>query len=151
MDQKAQNLAEVILSGQASEEERGLALRNLQTGISASMVAGMNVLHKSVQKAFDLYLELDDAYMQKLREELDSNILTKDEIRIERNALESRIYKIVNLERQVTQGKSLFPEDSLSESDRKVLRLLSSIKTEEERDAFMRSIENFFKEKNSLE
>ena len=85
-----------------------------------------------------------------MEEKLQEGVLTPSEIYEERKDLERRITALLNLERQIVQGKNLFPEDTISEDDRKVLRLLSSIKTPVEREKFMRSLEDYFTEKNQF-
>lgn len=89
--------------------------------------------------------------MRQVREQLTSQLLTKEEIRIERDALEKRMHAILNLERQIVQGKNIFPEDSLSEDDRKILRLMASVKTPEERKKFFKAIDNYFQNSNSFD
>lgn len=144
-------LADLILSGRASEQEKGLALRAIQVGMASNMVAQINALHSTAFRALDLYRELDEAYLDTIREQLQAGSLTKDEIRLERNALEQRMTTILNLERQIVQGKSLFPMDAISEDDRKVLRLMASVKTPEERKKFFKAIDDYFQSSNSFD
>lgn len=148
---QAENLANLIMSGQASEKDKGLVLRTIQIGMASSMVAQLNSMHAVTAKAMSLYNRLDEEFMRQTEELLEAGTLTREELRLERNSIESRIMAILNLERQIVQGKNIFPEDSLSEEDRKVLRLMSSIKTPEEKAKFFKALDNFFQEKNSFE
>lgn len=144
-------LARLIMSGRASEQEKGLVLRTIQVGMATNMVAGLNELHSNVVQAMNLYQALDSEYNRQLREQLEQGALTKEEIRIERDALEKRVHAILNLERQIVQGKNIFPEDSLSEDDRKILRLMASVKTPEERKKFFKAIDEYFQNTNSFD
>lgn len=144
-------LARLIMSGRASEQEKGLVLRTIQVGMATNMVAGLNELHSNVAQAMGLYQALDAEYMRRLQEQLESQSLTKEEIRIERDALEKRMHAILNLERQIVQGKNIFPEDSLSEDDRKILRLMASVKSPEERKKFFKAIDEYFQNSNSFD
>ena len=146
----ALELAEQIISGQSVEADKGLVLKTLQIGMSAGLVSGVQKLHEVVAKSMDLYARLDSAYVAQLEEKLQEGVLTPSEIYEERKDLERRITALLNLERQIVQGKNLFPEDTISEDDRKVLRLLSSVKTPVEREKFMRSLEDYFTEKNQF-
>lgn len=150
-EKSVEELSALVLSGQSSEQERGMFLRAIQVGMSSNLVSQLNALHSVMAKATEIYSTLDEQYLNILQEEIKENVLTKEEIRIERNALENRIMSILTLERQVLQGKSLFPEDTLSEDDKKVLRILGTIKTKEEREKFFKAIDAYFKGDNSFE
>lgn len=150
-EKSVEELSALVLSGQSSEQERGMFLRAVQVGMSSNLVSQLNALHSVMAKATEIYSTLDEQYLNILQEEIKENVLTKEEIRIERNALENRIMSILTLERQVLQGKSLFPEDTLSEDDKKVLRILGTIKTKEEREKFFKAIDAYFKGDNSFE
>lgn len=150
-EKSVEELSALVLSGQSSEQERGMFLRAIQVGMSSNLVSQLNALHSVMAKATEIYSTLDEQYLNILQEEIKENVLTKEEIRIERNALENRIMAILTLERQVLQGKSLFPEDTLSEDDKKVLRILGTIKTKEEREKFFKAIDAYFKGDNSFE
>lgn len=150
-DHSVEALAHLIMSGRASEQEKGLVLRTIQVGMATNMVAGLNELHSNVAQAMNLYQALDLEYNRQLREQLEQGALTKEEIRIERDALEKRVHAILNLERQIVQGKNIFPEDSLSEDDRKILRLMASVKTPEERKKFFKAIDEYFQNTNSFD
>lgn len=150
-EKSVEELSALVLSGQSSEQERGMFLRAVQVGMSSNLVSQLNALHSVMAKATEIYSTLDEQYLNILQEEIKENVLTKEEIRIERNALENRIISTLTLERQVLQGKSLFPEDTLSEDDKKVLRILGTIKTKEEREKFFKAIDAYFKGDNSFE
>lgn len=147
----ADNLVALILSGQASEQEKGMLLRNIQVAMSANLVGQLNQMHSVVAQAMELYKDLDSAYLTKVRELLESDALVKDEIRAERDSLEKRMMAVLNMERQIIQGKNLFPQDSLSEDEQKVLRLLASVKTPDEKQKFFKAIDKFFQDSNSIE
>ena len=147
----ADHLAALILSGQASEQEKGMLLRNIQVAMSANLVGQLNQMHSIVAQAMELYKDLDSAYLTKVRELLESDALVKDEIRAERDSLEKRMMAVLNMERQIIQGKNLFPQDSLSEDEQKVLRLLASVKTPDEKQKFFKAIDKFFQDSNSFE
>lgn len=147
----ADNLVALILSGQASEQEKGMLLRNIQVAMSANLVGQLNQMHSVVAQAMELYKDLDSAYLTKVRELLESDALVKDEIRAERDSLEKRMMSVLNMERQIIQGKNLFPQDSLSEDEQKVLRLLASVKTPDEKQKFFKAIDKFFQDSNSFE
>ena len=147
----ADHLVDLILSGQASEQEKGMLLRNIQVAMSANLVGQLNQMHSVVAQASELYKDLDSAYLTKVRELLESDALVKDEIRAERDSLEKRMMAVLNMERQIIQGKNLFPQDSLSEDEQKVLRLLASVKTPDEKQKFFKAIDKFFQDSNSFE
>lgn len=146
----ASQLAQLIVSGQASEADKGLVLRTLQIGMASHFAAQIGQMHSVITSGMQLYKDLEVKYQEQLAEQLEVG-MSLEEIRDERNAMEERILTMLEIERKVIQGKSLFPEDTLSEDDRKVLRILSSIKSEDDRTRFFAAIDAFLQNKNSFE
>lgn len=149
--ESARTLAEMILNGSASEEERGVFLRTVQTAMGAGLMAQVQRLHSIMTCGMDVYQMLDSRYLEKLQEDLDQDVLTAEDIAHERNGIERRLFNLMHLERQIMQGKSLFPEDTLSNDDRKVLRVLSTIKTEEDRSRFFDMLDSFLAGNNAFD
>ena len=144
-------LAELILSGSASEEERGVFLRAIQTALGAGLMAHIQKMHSALERGISLYRKLDERYVSTIEKDLEEDILSTDEIVHERNSLERRMLNILELERKIMQGKTLFPEDTLSSEDRMVIRVMRSIKTEEQKQAFFHTIASFMKSENAFE
>lgn len=147
----ARQLAELILNGSASEQERGVFLQTIQTAMGAGLLSQMQRMHSIMMQGMDMYKKLDSEYLKHLDEDLASGALAPDEIALERDGLEKRMLTLLELERKVMQGKSLFPEDTLSSDDRKVLRILNTIKTPEDRDRFFNLLDSFLTGNNSFD
>lgn len=70
-DHSVEALARLIMTGRASEQEKGLVLRTIQVGMATNMVAGLNELHSTAAKAMQLYAALDEEYMRQVQEHSD--------------------------------------------------------------------------------
>lgn len=146
---QAESLARLLLSGQASEQDKGIALRTIQIGMASGVVAQVVRLHNRMADAMTLYEELDKAYLDNIQEVIEAGLMTPDEIKHTQTRLYNRILEVLDLERRLLQGKSLFPADTISDEDRKVLRLLGSLQDGEERRRFFKMIDCFFKDRDA--
>lgn len=146
----ANQLAQLIVAGQASEADKGLVLRTLQIGMASHFAAQIGKMHAVITSGLGVYAQLEEKYQEQLAEQLEVG-MSLEEIREERNSMEERMLTMLEIERKVVQGKALFPEDTLSDDDRKVLRILSSIKSEDDRSRFFAAIDSFMQNKNSFE
>lgn len=118
-------LVESVMTGVATEQEQGILLRGLQVGISANLCDNLSVLGRNVKDLSNLAIRLQQKYMQKVTENEDDMDLTQ--LRTEFMALTDMTIKALELQRRVLQGKSLFPDDTMSDADRKLLYILNSL------------------------
>lgn len=137
-------LAEQLVSGTATESEQGVALKALQTALASSLVTGLRSLGENINNFNTVYNQIYQRCIEQFEIQRDTmdfdkslNLLIK---------LQSQQYDIIDLYRKVVQGKELFPSDSLSEDDRKILRLVKSFKSPDDRRKFMSLVEETLSE-----
>lgn len=145
MGNKAEDLARLIQEGLASEDEKGVVLRAIHIGLGSSLATQVMALGKLIDKEMTMYQRLQERYEELLEEKMTSiaEPMTLMAAGREADRLYQRIYHSLDLARQIVQGKNLFPQDTISQSDRKVLQVIASIKTEEERKRFFTMLDHY--------
>ena len=134
----AQELAALIETGQATEAQKGMALRAVQVAIAANMTGNLSVLSATLQGAVGLYVDMERRYQQLLSEEVHN--MSRQELAQEVNRFERRMMRLIDMQRQIIQGKTIFPDNSLSDDDKKVMQLLVSVKNPDQRNALVKLI-----------
>lgn len=143
------NLEQLVRLGMESEQAQGVALRAVQLGVSTMACSALQKMHSMAEESMSLMRALDERYNTLLAEELPT--LTRVECSDEYDILMKRVLEVVKLEAKIAQGKSLFPEDTFSPEDRRLLALFSSLKTREEKDHFVAIIEREFGSENGFD
>lgn len=143
------NLEQLVRLGMESEQAQGVALRAVQLGVSTMACSALQKMHSMAEESMSLMRALDERYNTLLAEELPT--LTRVECSDEYDILMKRVLEVVKLEAKIAQGKSLFPEDTFSPEDRRLLALFSSLKTREEKDRFVAIIEREFGSENGFD
>lgn len=143
------NLEQLVRLGMESEQAQGVALRAVQLGVSTMACSALQKMHSMAEESMSLMRALDERYNTLLAEELPT--LTRVECSNEYDILMKRVLEVVKLEAKIAQGKSLFPEDTFSPEDRRLLALFSSLKTREEKDRFVAIIEREFGSENGFD
>lgn len=147
----ADQLALMLISGDISEREKGLALRKLQIGLGSQTVAKLSYLCAQNKPIEKLAAKATAMYAEKLEAELDADIFTTSQLGEISAMLNSQVAGVAGILSKVAQGKSLFPEDTLSEDDRKVIRIMGAIQTQEDKERFMKLVDEFQRKENSFE
>lgn len=143
MERSAEELAKLIQEGLATEDDRGLVLRAIQVGLGSTLATQVTALGKLIDREIALFNRFEQRYEELVEEELQKPDIKLQQIGNEADRLYQRIYKSLDLARQIVQGKCLFPQDTYSANDRKVLLVLSSIKNNEQRKRFYAAIDHF--------
>lgn len=145
-------LVDVILSGIATEEERGIALRNMQTYLGASLIDNLENARQSFQELEDLGAKLQAKWLEKVNEALTSDLLDKDALFEMMTALQKNKIQFMDLQRKIVQSPNkLFGDDLLSSEEKKVLMILKSFKTPAEKEKFIKAVEKAMKDDNNFD
>ena len=86
-----------------------------------------------------------DRYFEVSEEDLSSRTDTKELLDEYREILGAQL-SIIESQRKIVQGKSLFPEETLSDDEKMVVRLFKSFSTEQEKKKFMNLVKETMKE-----
>ena len=143
------DLKSLIAVGTKTEEQQGLALRAVQMGMAANFCSEISSLHRGLSRAQSVLSKLRDKYFSDVEEVMDT--LSPSEVASYMSTIQNQVMGVLELERKVIQGRELFPTDSLSDMDRKILRLVSSLRAPEDRAKFMKLIEDNFGDPTKFE
>ncbi len=144
-DQEALELSEKVLAGTATESERGLALRNLQTNLAITLTTGLGRSLALVERLNQSIESVVAKFEEKLRDEI--NIMPATDLLSIVERIQSKQVAVLDLYRKIVQGKDLFPQETLSEEERKVVKLIKSFKSKEEKDKFFQVCSEMLKPK----
>ena len=142
------SLQSLVQIGFKSEAEQGVALRAVQMGLATEMCQSVHAVHSQVSRASRILQRANDRYVELLEAEIET--MPSDMLGDVIAGLEGRMLRSAEAMRKIVQGRSIFPEDTLSDTDRQVLRLLGSLRTTEEKEEFIRVIEERFGRANTF-
>lgn len=143
------SLQSLVQIGFKSEAEQGVALRAVQMGLATEMCQSVHAVHSQVSRASRILQRANDRYVELLEAEIET--MPSDMLGDVIAGLEGRMLRSAEAMRKIVQGRSIFPEDTLSDTDRQVLRLLGSLRTTEEKEEFLRVIEERFGRANTFD
>lgn len=146
-------LSKKIQEGMATKEERGIALKNVNTQMAVELVASLDTIKKQNDGLSKLRGLLVDKLTKKGEQALKDDTLDMNELMDFVNTLTDVEIKVADMYRKVLQGnRLLFDEDSMSEQQQIVVRLLNSFETFEQKRNFLDLASNYMKNKgNNLE
>lgn len=138
MTNDIQILAQSVVDGVATEEQRGMATRAVQNQLSLSLLGILNDATVSANRLNDTCNKALTLYLEKVNAALDQDLVSEESLLKIIDTIQSKQIQIAELYRKIIQSpKGLFSEDCLSEEEKKVMRLFKSFKTVEERKKFL--------------
>lgn len=145
---KSAELARQIELGQASIEEKGVALKALQASMAVSLYGGLNRALESTMKSTACLDELVNKFKDKLEYEIEG--MSPKDILEMIDRVQSSQLRILDLQRKIVQGKELIPQPSLSEEESHVIKLMNSFTSVESKKKFLSVVKDFLdKEENN--
>lgn len=136
------DLSTLVDLGMRTEAEQSMALRTIRLGIASSACRSIQQLHMAAEQGMTLLSKLTARHAELLEEQYDTMTLSSLESEIEWQM--KRALEVANLEVKMAQGKDLFPEDTMSAEDRRLLRMFSQLSTPEDKDRFLKALESAF-------
>lgn len=137
------SLSRLVQLGLESENEMGMVLRAVKLGVSSSLCSIVSEMHSMSTSSMNIMRQLKDRYDMLLEEELP--MMSREECFEEFDKLSGQVMEIAKLEQRIAQGsQDLYPEDTFSAEDRKLLRLFSSLGSSEDKAEVMRILEAKF-------
>lgn len=142
---KIVSVAKSISEGVATEEERGMALRSVQTNMAFSLITSMKSCETKLVILDNMLERLVNSFNDKLTVDVDAGSLSTETLFRYIQDIQAKQFQYLDLYRKIIQSpKGLFSEDVLSEEEKKVSQLFKSFKTQEERRKFLELCEKAF-------
>ena len=141
-------LARKIAEGTANREERGITLKTISTQLAIEMVTGLEDVRDYVDGLKDLRSKFTQKFVEKANEALELDELDLDDIFKYMTSISDNEVKVVEAYRKLLQGGQLFSEDSMSEQDRIIVRLLQSFKDNNQKKEFYEMVAKYMAAKN---
>lgn len=141
-------LARKIAEGTANREERGITLKTINTQLAIEMVTGLEDVRDYVDGLKDLRSKFTQKFVEKANEALELDELDLDDVFKYMNSIADNEVKVVEAYRKLLQGGQLFSEDSMSEQDRIIVRLLQSFKDNNQKKEFYEMVAKYMAAKN---
>lgn len=138
MDNKIDKLIEALQQGYATEQDKGAALKNISTFMSMSMISSLSKVSTNFEKLSNVL----DAYITRFTTDYSTNLqannVTTDDLFEKINSIQTRQIQLLDLYRKIIQSpQPLFPENTISEDEKNVLKLFKSFKTPEQKLKFL--------------
>lgn len=142
-------LAKKIAEGTANREERGIALKTINTQLAIEMVTGLDDVKEYLGTMKKLRAKMSEKFIAKIEEQLECDELDPELMYQYMNSISTKELQLVEAYRKLIQGgRALFDEDTLSEEDRTVIRLLRSFSTNDEKSKFFNLVTQYLRDKN---
>jgi len=142
-----EEVARLIRDGLASEEEMGLILRNLQIAMGSQLLEGMSATRKGFIALQEILEKAVAKFADKMELLLQSDSVSAEDLFEYIIKLQKNQVAFCEMQRRVVQSPSkLFPEDTMSNDEKKLLTLLKSFKTPEEKKRFLTAVETALKD-----
>lgn len=141
-------LSRKIQEGMATREERGIALKNVNTQMAVELVASLNTMKEQNVGLMELRGLLAKKLNKRGRQAIEDDSMELDELMDMVSTLTDMELKVADMYRKVLQGsRLLFDEDSMSEEQKIVVRLLNSFETFEQKRNFLNFASNYMNSK----
>lgn len=149
-DSNYNELAKSLMLGTASEQEVGIALRSLQTRLSCGLIESLESLNKSFVELDNLLQRATVKYTEVLTQTIDSDTVSEERLAEIVDKLQKNQLSFLELQRKIVQSPTkLFPDDLISGDERKLLTMLKSFSTQDEKTKFLSAVENALMQMNS--
>lgn len=136
-------LANAMAEGLATETDLGLALRTLQSALGAQLVASVQATTDKQNKLNVLLDRCIDKFTTQVNDLLDADTIDHESLFELITTLQKNQVAVAELQRKVVQSPTkIFSDDLLSADEQKLLRLLKSFKTNEDKQKFLKAIES---------
>ena len=143
-------LAKSVSEGLASESDAGLVLRAIQTSLGCNLIATLNETNKSYQTLNNLLSRCVDKYVATTNALLEADSIDQEALFNIINTLQKNQIQFLELHRKIVQSPTkIFSDDLLSADEKKLLTLLKSFKTPEEKAMFLKAVEGALSDKRS--
>ena len=143
-------LAKKIAEGTANREERGLSLKMIDTQLAIEYVTGLDDVKAFVERLKELRGKMQDKFIEKVEEQMDAEEIEPEVMFQYLNAISNKEMQLVSEYRKLLQGnRQLFDEDTMSEEDRVILRLLRSFSSTDQKRDFFKLVAEYMQDRGA--
>lgn len=136
-EEDVERTADLIAKGVADEQQKGMALRNIKTGMSVKLSIGLDNLLGQLTRQSALLSKAIEKHNEMLEQSIDADTCSIEDLRDFIDSMQSKQLKILDLYRTTIQGKDLFDNQALSDDEKMVLKLFKSFRSNEEKTKFL--------------
>lgn len=148
--QSANILAQKIAEGTASREERGLSLKMINTQLAIEYVTGLDNVKSFVERLKELRGKMSEKFIKKVERQMEADEIDPELMFQYINTISNKELQLVAEYRKLLQGnRQLFDEDTLSEEDRVIMRLLRSFSSTDQKRDFFKIVNEYMRDKNT--
>ena len=143
-------LAKKIAEGTANREERGLSLKMINTQLAIEYVTGLDDVKAFVERLKELRGKMQDKFVEKVEKQMESDEIEPEIMFQYLTSISNKELQLVAEYRKLLQGnRQLFDEDTMSEEDRVILRLLRSFSSTDQKRDFFKIVANYMQDKGT--
>ena len=138
--EKATTLAEIVLAGQATEQQQGMLARLIQTALASDLATGQRkLLTSTIDSVTELQAKIKARFETQLEVELDS--LDCETALKYMKDLTTMAVQVLDLQRKIVQSpKNLFSDQVISDEERAFAAILQSFSTKAEKTDFINQV-----------
>lgn len=145
------SLAQAIAAGTYSEEEQGLALRTVQTNLAVQLISSLAQCQKTIQQYTRLCDKISAQFTEQLEIQLDNGSLSFDDLHAYYDDVIVKQLTLFEKQKALALSNTkLFPEDMMSPDERKLLGLLKSFSTQEQKKKFLQAVQKALEDDNDF-
>jgi len=127
-----------IQEGIASEESRGMILRTVTTALSVQLVSSMDKLQNQMNRLSAISDRLITRFEETSLPLIEQDAITPEKMFEYITVIQKNQAAIVDLYRKIVQSpNTLFPDNAMSDEEKKVIQLFKSFNTPEKRKKFL--------------
>lgn len=143
-------LVKKIAEGTANREERGLSLKMINTQLAIEYVTGLDDVKAFVERLKELRKKMSDKFIEKVEKQMDAEEIEPEVMFQYITSISNKELQLVSEYRKLLQGnRQLFDEDTMSEEDRVILRLLRSFSSTDQKRDFFNIVTNYMQDKGT--
>ncbi len=117
MEKQTQALAQNLIKGTITQEEKGVATKMLQTLLASTLVNGISNIQGLSGILSGVTGQIALEFQERLIEEMEAGMSAETAWDFLEKMLNKQI-QILDLQRKVVQGKELFPEANMNDEDK---------------------------------
>lgn len=143
--QLALSLSQKLMDGTATEEEKGTALKLLQTSLSVTMATGVSSLYNQINSLNGTMERLFTRMEAALQDQIE--LMSAEDCYDFIQKIQSKQIQVLDLYRKIVQGKELFATSALTEEEKMVIKLMKSFKSVDEKNKFFSLVSDLLEPK----
>lgn len=134
-------LVKAIEQGTATTEQVGAALQVIQVGLSKQLIDGAGIAAQPLQRLQALQDRLVQVVETQLSAALDINSIELPQAIEMLVKLQDQSIKVLELQRKIVQGRELIPPSTLTEDEKKVVKLFNSFPDKQSKKLFLQLVD----------